>query len=97
MTDSWLSPDVLGIASVIPFAIGAVIIVVGVLSAPRRGLHTAMAFSTFLGLGLEFLLAAGLIRLASQNTFEMLGIAAAIIAARRIVIIGLGYGARAEG
>jgi uncharacterized membrane protein len=97
MTDSWLSPDVLGIASVIPFAIGAVIIVVGVLSAPRRGLHTATAFSTFLGLGLEFLLAAGLIRLASQNTFQMLGVAAAIIAARRIVIIGLGYGARAEG
>lgn len=97
MTASWLSPDVLGIASVIPLAIGAVIIVVGVLSAPRRGLHTARAFSTFLGLGLEFLLAAGLIRLASQNTFQMLGIAAAIIAARRIVIIGLGYGARAEG
>ncbi len=97
MTDSWLSPQVLGIASVIPFAIGATIIVVGVLSAPRRGLHIARALSTFLGLGLEFLLAAGLIRLASQNTFAMLGIAAAIIGARRIVIIGLGYGARAEG
>jgi len=97
MTDSWLSPEVLGIASVIPLAIGAVIIVAGVLSAPRRGLQTARAFSTFLGLGLEFLLAAGLIRLASQNTFQMLGIAAAIIVARRIVIIGLGYGARAEG
>jgi uncharacterized membrane protein len=97
MSDSWLSPEVLGLASVIPFAIGALIIVVGVLGAPRYGLHTARAFSTFLGLGLEFLLAAGLIRLAQQNTFEMLGVAAAIIVARRIVLIGLGYGARAEG
>jgi Protein of unknown function (DUF1622) len=97
VTGSWLPPEVLGIASVIPFAIGAVIIVVGVLSAPRYGLHTARAFSSFLGLGLDFLLAAGLIRLAQQNTFAMLGIAAAIIATRRIVLIGLGFGARAEG
>jgi len=89
--------EVLGIASVIPFAIGAAIIVVGVLAAPRQGLHTARAFSTFFGLGLEFLLAGGLIRLAQQDSFEMLGIAAAIIAARRVVIIGLSYGARAEG
>jgi uncharacterized membrane protein len=97
VTGSWLPPEVLGVASVIPLAIGALIIVVGVLSAARSGLHTARAFSTFLGLGLEFLLAAGLIRLAQQNTFEMLGIAAAIIVARRIVVIGLGHGARAEG
>lgn len=69
---------------------------VAILTAPRLGLHMARAFSTFLGLGLEFLLAAGLIRLAQQNTFEMLGVAAAIIAVRRVVIIGLGYGARAE-
>jgi hypothetical protein len=97
VTRSWLPPVVLGVASLIPFAIGAAIIVVGVLSAPRYGLHTARAFSSFLGLGLEFLLAAGLIRLAQQNTFAMLGIAAAIIVARRVVLIGLGYGARAEG
>jgi uncharacterized membrane protein len=97
MSESWLPPNVLGIAAVLPFAIGATIIVIGVLSAPRRGLHIAIAFSTFLGLGLEFLLAAGLIRLAQQNTFEALGVAAAIIATRRIVLIGLRYGARAEG
>jgi uncharacterized membrane protein len=96
MTDSWLSPEVLGIASLIPYAIGALIIVLGILAAPRRRLHTARAFSTFLGLGLDFLLAAGLIRLAQQNTFVMLGIAAAIIVVRRIVLVGLGYGARVE-
>jgi uncharacterized membrane protein len=96
MTDSWLSPEVLGIASLIPYAIGALIIVLGILAAPRHRLHTARAFSTFLGLGLDFLLAAGLIRLAQQNTFVMLGIAAAIIVVRRIVLVGLGYGARVE-
>jgi uncharacterized membrane protein len=96
MSDSWLSPEVLGIASLIPYAIGVLIIVLGVLAAPRHRLHTARAFSTFLGLGLDFLLAAGLIRLAQQNTFVMLGIAASIIVVRRIVLIGLSYGARAE-
>jgi hypothetical protein len=96
MSDSWLSPEVLGIASLIPYAIGALIIVLGILAAPRHRLHTARAFSTFLGLGLDFLLAAGLIRLAQQNTFLMLGIAASIIVVRRIVLIGLSYGARAE-
>jgi uncharacterized membrane protein len=97
MSDSWLPTEVLGLAAVLPFAIGATIIVIGVLSAPRRGPHIAIAFSTFLGLGLDFLLAAGLIRLAQQSTFEALGVAAAIIATRRIVLIGLRYGARAEG
>jgi Protein of unknown function (DUF1622) len=96
MSDSWLSPEVLGVASLIPYAIGALIIVLGILAAPRHRLHTARALSTFLGLGLDFLLAAGLIRLAQQNTFVMLGIAASIIVVRRIVLIGLSYGARAE-
>ena len=97
MSDSWFPSQVLGIASLIPYAIGALIIVFGILAAPRHRLHTARAFSTFLGLGLDFLLAAGLIRLAQQNTFVMLGIAAAIIVVRRVVLLGLGYGARAEG
>jgi L-asparagine transporter-like permease len=92
---SWLPPEALGIAAVIPLVIGAVIIVIGVLLAPRYGLHTARAFAHFLSLGLEFLLAAGLIRLLGYYTFEMIGIAAAIILARRIVLLGLGYGVRA--
>jgi hypothetical protein len=95
VSDAWPPPEAFGVASALPLAIGAAIIVIGVLGATRYGRHTARAFSAFLPLGLDFLLAAGLIRLAQQRTFAMLGIAAAIIAVRRIVLIGLSYGARA--
>lgn len=97
MTDPWLPQEVFGIASVIPFTIGLGIIVVGVAAAPRYGLHTARAFGNFLGFGLEFLLAATIIRLAGDLTFEMLGIAASVIVARRVVLLGLHYGQRVTG
>jgi hypothetical protein len=79
----------------VPFAIGLAIIVFGVFSSARLGLRAARGFSTFLGLGLEFLLAAGLLRLSTTNTFAMLGTTAAIIATRRVVLLGLTYGVRA--
>jgi hypothetical protein len=94
---SWIPPEILGIASLIPFAIGVTIVVAGVLVSARHGLHSGTAFSQFLGLGLDFLLAAGLVRLAATSSWAMIGITASIIVTRRIVLIGLGYGARAEG
>jgi hypothetical protein len=97
VSETWLPQEVLGIAALIPFVIGVAIIVVGVLTAPRYCLHTGRAFGTFLGFGLEFLLAAGLIRLASTTTFAMIGITASIIAARRMVLLGLGFATRVTG
>ena len=46
-------------------------------------------------LGLEFLLAGGLIRLAGAQGFRMLGIVAAIIAVRRTIAFGIRFGVRA--
>jgi Protein of unknown function (DUF1622) len=73
------------------------VIVVATLTSFRAGRHTGKLFATQIGIGLEFLLAAGLIRLASIDTFAMIGITAAIIAVRRAIVLGLGYAARAAG
>ena len=55
---------------------------------PRR-------FANHITLGLEFLLAAGLIRLTSANSLEMLGLIGAIIVTRRIIVLGIRWGTRA--
>jgi hypothetical protein len=82
-------------AAVIAFA--SLIIFAACFTSFRAGRHTGTLFATQLGIGLEFLLAAGLIRLAAVDTFAMLGITAAIIAVRRAIVLGLGYAARAAG
>ncbi|MGH2956652.1 MAG: DUF1622 domain-containing protein [Solirubrobacterales bacterium] len=81
--------------AVIAFA--ALIIFTGSLASLRGGPHTGRLLATYLGIGLEFILAAGLIRLASADTFQMLGLAAAIIVIRKTIALGLGYAARATG
>ena len=78
-------------------AFAALVIFVGSLSSLRGGRHTGRLLATYLGIGLEFLLAAGLVRLASVDTFKMLGLTAAIILVRRTIVLGLGYAARASG
>src|SRR5262249_62264041 len=82
-------------AAISPFA--PLAILVGSLTSLRAGRHTGILLATYLGIGLEFLLAAGLVRLASVDSFKMLGLAAAIIAVRRTIVLGLGYAARATG
>jgi Protein of unknown function (DUF1622) len=76
-------------------AFAALIIFAGSLASVRGGSHAGRILATYLGVGLEFLLAAGLIRLASADTFPMLGLAAAIIVVRRTIVLGLGYATRA--
>jgi hypothetical protein len=78
-------------------AFAALVIFAGSISSLRAGRHSGRLMATYMGIGLEFLLAAGLIRLASVETFEMLGLAAAIIIVRRTIVLGLGYAARATG
>ncbi len=92
-----LSADLTTAVATIPFAIAAGIIVFGAISSLRAGSRTGVVFASYLGLGLEFFLAAGLIRLASADTFAMLGITATIIAARGLVVLGVRFGARAWG
>ena len=78
-------------------AFACLVIVVSSVTSFRAGRHTGRLFATQLGIALEFLLAAGLIRLAGVDTFAMLGITAAIIAVRRTIVLGLGYAAKAAG
>lgn len=97
MPTGTLPTDVTAPATALPFAIAAIIIVIGVLTSLRYGFHGAPLLTVRLSLGVEFFLAAGVIRLTSANTFEMLGLAAAIILARRVIRLGLRFGARATG
>ena len=72
----------------------ALVIFMGSLTSVRAGRHAGMLLATYLGIGLEFFLAAGLIRLAAVDTSAMLGVAAAIIAVRRAIVVGLKTAAR---
>lgn len=80
------------VTAIVGFA--GVAIFAGSFAALRAGRHAGVLLATYIGVGLEFLLAAGLIRLAQADTFAMLGLAAGIIAVRRMVSFGLGYAAR---
>jgi uncharacterized membrane protein len=90
-----LSPELTSAVATTIVAFAALVIFVGSVTSLRAGRHTGRLLATYLGIGLEFFLAAGLIRLASVDTFQMLGLTAAIIVVRRTIVLGLGYAARA--
>ncbi len=75
-------------------ALVAVIAVVRAALAPRE---TAGALGAGLGLTLEFLLAAGLLRLATRPSLAHLGMAAFIIVLRKVISMGLRYAQTAAG
>ena len=82
-------------AAVIGFA--SLLVFTACFTSFRAGRHTGTLFATQLGVGLEFLLAAGLIRLAAVDSFAALGVAASIIAVRRAISLGLRNAARGTG
>lgn len=92
-----LSPELTGPIAAVIVGFGCAVIAAGALTSLFAGRHTGRSLATYLGVGLEFFLAAGLIRLASADTFAMLGVAATIIVVRRTIVLGLGYAARAAG
>jgi uncharacterized membrane protein len=73
----------------VPFAMAVVVVVVGLLRMPFAGRAAPAELAAALGLGLELLLAAGLLRLAALDDLLALGAVAAIIAIRRVLGIGL--------
>lgn len=95
MSVEHLPSELTSAVAAVPFAIAATIIIVGACLSIFRGRHAASAFANHITLGLEFLLAAGLIRLASANTLEMLGLVGAIIVTRRIIVVGIRWGTQA--
>ena len=92
-----LSSDLTSLVATLPFAVAALVIVLGLPRALAHPRHAGSSFASSLALGVEFFLAAGLIRLASAQDFETLGVVATIIAARRVIGLGVRYGARAAG
>ena len=88
-----------GLAS-IPFAIGVVVIMAGVLrsalAAEHRVSRMMIHLSSYVAVGLEFFLAAGLIRLSSVQTVRGFVIVAAIIALRRVITYGLRLAERSQ-
>jgi uncharacterized membrane protein len=78
-------------------AVAAVIAAVAVLRAVLMPRSAAGTLGAGLGLTLEFLLAAGLLRLATRPNLSTLGAAAFIIVLRKVILMGLRYGQTAAG
>ena len=97
IADGRLPSELTSVLATGTVAFAALVIFAGAIAALRAGRHTGTLLATYLGVGLEFLLAAGLIRLASVETFAMLAVAAAIIAVRRTIVFGLRQAAQAAG
>ena len=90
-----LPPEVTDAIATLPFAIAVLVIVVGLLRVVPSGRAAPAEFAAALTLGLEFFLAAGLIRLGAADSFAMLGLVALIVAVRKV--IGAGVGASVRG
>ncbi len=83
--------------AVIPLLMGLVVIAVGVLRVPAAERAGVAELAASLSLGLEFLLAGGLLRLSSLDTFGALAVVAAVVLLRKLIGRGIGYGLRALG
>lgn len=80
------------------FAFAVVVVAVGVVRSvgPVRGPRPA-ELAASLSVGLEFFLAAGLLRLSALNDFTSIGVVAGIVVLRRIIGAGIRFGLRALG
>lgn len=79
----------------IPFGMAVVIIAVGLVRVPASGRAAPAELVASLGLALEYLLGAGLLRLSAAHELKPHAVVAAIVALRRVLTRGLGYGLRA--
>jgi uncharacterized membrane protein len=89
--------DVVRQAAWVPTAIGLLVILAGLAHALLDRRRAAASLASALALALEFFLAAGLLRLAALDTFAALGLAAFIIALRRVISYGVRFAVRAAG
>jgi uncharacterized membrane protein len=93
-----LRPDAaLETAATVPFAIAVVVITVGVVRSAGAGRAAPAELAAALGLGLEFLLAAGLLRLSAIDDPLGLAAVAAIVLLRRLITTGIRFAVRALG
>lgn len=85
----------LSAAASVPTAIALLVILVGLGRAVIAPGHAAGSLAQSFGLALEFLLAAGLLRLAALQDLRSLGLAAFIVLLRRVISAGVRFSVRA--
>lgn len=90
-----LPPELIMPLAALPMAMGVLAIVVGVFRAARFPRRAGREFAAGIGLGLEFLLAAGLLRLAVVDDLRTLAMVGLIVVLRRVAGTGIKIGARA--
>lgn len=81
----------------IPLTIAVLVIAIGLVRVPGAGRAGPAELAASLALGLEFLLAAGLLRLSFIDTFAGLASVAAIVVLRKIISTGVRFALRALG
>lgn len=92
-----LPPELVHGVAAVPFAIAVLVIVVGVVRVLSSGRAGPSELAAAVALGLEFLLAAGLVRLAAIDDFAALGMVALVIVVRKVVGVGIRSAVRALG
>lgn len=85
----------IGDAAAVPFAMAAVVVAVTLARLPAAGRDAPRELVAGVRLALEFLLAAGLLRLAAIEDAAALAVVAAVVLLRRLLTTGLGFGLRA--
>jgi Protein of unknown function (DUF1622) len=84
-------------AAAVPFAAAVVVAAVGLLRTPAAGRAGPAELAASLALSLEFLLAAGLLRLSALDDFGALAAVAAIVLLRKLITTGVRFALRALG
>ena len=89
--------ELLPAAATVPVVMALLVIAGGVARAPLSGHAAPAQLAASITLGLEVLLAAGLLRLSTIQDFVGLGAVAGIVAVRKLVGTGIGFALRALG
>jgi uncharacterized membrane protein len=87
--------EILRVAASCCTAAALVVVVAGVVRAGRAPRRRAAELAASIALGVEFLLAAGLLRLSALGTFTAIATAAVVVAVRKVVGFGLAVAVRA--
>ena len=91
-----LPPELAEVTTPLTVGMALLIIVLGLPAALAAGRHTGARLAAAIGLAVEFLLAGGLLRLATLDDFMAVGMVAAIVAVRSAIRYGIRFAVRAE-
>ena len=84
-------------AAAFPFVVAVLVVVVGLVRLPTAGKAAPAKLAASIRLALEFLLAAGLLRLSAIDSYTALTAVAAIALVRKLVATGMRFSLQAIG